>query len=227
MWCGQTNMSLSVSFYRPLEYFGGAFNKFVSWFTAGEFCHCELVVHTTPVDIMDTVKKIYHSAQQGEYPPVDCQRIISQIELNFFDTAFRKAAQTSDNMVLSFSLLWGQPMSVRVLTETSHDTWFKIPPTNDSNANSTVTMLHGPDVENHHYLDTLKFSIEELGKDYDQTGAICSVFPSWSGTNPVERRESYFCSEFVVTVFQRVGFMNDLPAKHTTPNSLYHFMDSP
>ena len=217
-------MSLSVSFYRPLEYFGGAFNRFVSWFTAGSFCHCELVVHTNPVDIMETVKKIYQSAQQGEYAPEDCQRIISQIELNFFDTAFRKMAQTSDKMVLSFSLLWGQPMSVRVLNETSHDTWFKIPPTDDTGG--TVIMKSGPDVENIHYLDTLKFSIEELGKDYDQAGAICSVLPSWSGATPTDRRESYFCSEFVVTVFQRVGFMNDLPAKHTTPNSLYHFMDS-
>lgn len=131
MHSGEIKMSLSVSFYRPLDYFGGAFNRFVSWFTSGDFCHCELVVHTTPHDIMDSVKTIYQAAQQGEYAPEDCHRIITEIEMNFFTTEFRKAAQTRDNIVLSFSLLWGHPMCVRVLTETAHDSWFKIPQEGD------------------------------------------------------------------------------------------------
>ena len=216
-------MSLSVSFYRPLDYFGGAFNRFVTWFTSGEFCHCELVLHTTPKDIMGAVKEIYQSAQNGQYAPEDCQRIITQIEMNFFDTGFRKAAQTSDNMVLSFSLLWGHPMSVRVLTETSHDSWFKIPTADDR----MVEMLKGPETSQQNYQDILKFSIEELGKQYNNTGALCSVLPSWSGGSMGERRESYFCSEFIVMVYQRLGFLKELNAEHTTPNSLYqHFQQS-
>jgi hypothetical protein len=211
---------LAMSFYRPMDYFGGMYNRLVTWFTSGEFCHCELVVETTPSDIMDAVKSIYQSAQNEEYPPADCQRIITQIELKFFDTAFRKAAQTSDSMVLSFSLLWGQPMTVRVLNETSHDSWFKIP----SKQDRVVSLMHGPDVTIEHYQETLKFAIEELGKEYDSTGAICSVLPSWSAENSNNRRESYFCSEFCVMAFQRVGFMKNLSAKHTTPNSLYKYV---
>jgi len=213
-------MSLSVSFYRPLDYFGGAFNRFVTWFTSGEFCHCELVVHTTPHDIMEAVKEIYQSAQKGEYPPDECQRIITQIEMNFFDTGFRKAAQTSEKMSLSFSLLWGHPMSVRVLTATSHDSWFKLPTDTD-----TVAVLKSaPEVSDTHYKDTLRFSIEELGKEYDGTGAIFSVLPGWS-SDRVERRQSYFCSEFVVMALQRVGQFEELRAKHTTPNSLFDYME--
>jgi len=211
----------SVSFYRPMDYFDGMYNRFAAWVTSGEFCHCELVLHTTPVDIMGAVKKIYRSAQNGEYPPEDCRRMISQIETNFFnDTGFRKAVQSSDCMVLSFSLLWGQPMSVRVLNETSHDSWFKIP----SKEDRTVSLLHGPSLEDKDYHSTLQFVIEELGKDYDGAGALCSVLPTWSEDNSVQRRQSYFCSEFCVMAFQRVGFLVDLPAKHTTPNSLYKYV---
>ena len=212
---------MSVSFYRPMDYFGGMYNRFAAWVTDGDFCHCELVLHTTPVDIMGAVKKIYQSAQNGEYPPQDCHRMISQIETNFFnDTGFRKAVQTSDNMVLSFSLLWGQRMSVRVLNETSHDSWFTIPTREDS----TMALLHGPSLKDEDYHATLQFVIEELGKDYDAPGALCSVLPSWSSPNSHERRQSYFCSEFCVMAFQRVGFMADLPAKHTTPNSLHKYI---
>ena len=107
---------------------------------------------------MSAVKDIYQSAQKDEYPPEDCQRIITQIEMNFFDTAFRKAAQTSETLVLSFSLLWGHPMSVRVLNETSHDSWFKVPSAGDR----MVSRLHGPSVKDEDYHATLKFSIEEL-----------------------------------------------------------------
>jgi hypothetical protein len=212
---------VSVSFYRPMDYFDGVYNRIAAWVTAGDFCHCELVLHTTPTDIMKAVKSIYESAQNGEYPPEDCHRMISQIENNFFnDTAFRKSVQTSDTMVLSFSLLWGQPMSVRVLNETSHDSWFKIPAPEDR----TVALLHGPALKDEDYHATLQFVIEELGKDYDGTGALCSILPSWSSPDSHERRQSYFCSEFCVMAFQRVGFMEDLPAKHTTPNSLYKYV---
>lgn len=211
---------LSMSFYRPMEYFGGVYNRFVSWFTSGDYCHCELVIETTPQDVMLAVKDIYQSAQKNEYPPEDCQRIITQIEMNFFDTAFRKAAQTSETMVLSFSLLWGHPMSVRVLNETSHDSWFRVP----SSSDTMVSRLHGPTVKDDDYHATLKFSIEELGKEYDSTGALCSVLPSWSSSQLTERQESYFCSEFCVMAFQRVGFMGNISAKHTTPNSLYKYI---
>ena len=102
-------MPLAVSFYKPVDYFSGFFNRFVTWWTAGDFCHCELVVHTTPAEIMTTVKHIYEASQKSEYAPEDCQRIVTQIEMAFFDTHFRKKAQTSDQLTLSFSFLWGHP----------------------------------------------------------------------------------------------------------------------
>lgn len=215
-------MSLSISFYRPLDYFGSVFNKMVTWVTSGEFCHCELLIHTTPEDIMSAVKEIYASAQKGEYDKEDCVRIIAQIERNFFDTGFRKMATTQKTMVLSFSLLWGHPMMVRVLQETSHDSWFRIPQKNDR----LVSMLQGPQVTREQYTHTLKFSIEELGKHYNNTGAICSVLPSLYSSEHKTRSGSYFCSEFVVMVYQRLGFMQSLDAEHTTPNSLFSYVKS-
>jgi hypothetical protein len=206
---------LSVSFYRPVDYFSGTFNRFVTWMTAGEFCHCELVLHCKPDDIMKAVKHVYTAAQNGEYPPDDCNRILAQIEMYFFDTNFRKAAQSQDNMSLSFSLLWGYPMSVRVLQETAHDSWFKLPTESDTYA-SIVNMpiINADDVE-----ATLKFSIEELGKNYDSSGALFSWLPFSSEHK--NSYESYFCSEFVVTALQRIKLFEKMDPLHTTPNSLY------
>ena len=73
--------------------------------------------------------------------------------------------------------------------------------------------------------DSLKFAIEELGKNYHTSGALCSWMPVWN-SSPRSSYESYFCSEFIVTAFQRIGFMNTLSAKHTTPNSLYHYIQN-
>lgn len=210
---------LSISFYRPREYFSGFLNKFVTWLTSGEFCHCDLVIHTTPHDIMNVVKEIYQSAQKGEYAPEDCQRIIGQIESNFFSVDFRKAVQQSDSITLSFAALWGLPMTTRVLNTFSHDSWFRIP----DNEISVAEIMDFPIVDKEKSVEILKFSIEQLGKDYDTSGALCSWLP-FSDSDPQKTRETYFCSEFCVIAFQRLGFMNDLVAKHTTPNALYEYV---
>jgi hypothetical protein len=212
-------MMLSVTFYRPREYFSGFLNKFVTWMTSGEFCHCDLVVHTTPTDIMEAVKQIYTAAQENEYAPEDCQRILHQIESNFFSTGFRNAAQKSDTMTLAFSALWGNPMTVRVLTDVSHDSWYQIP--GDTTAIAEIKRVES--VPKQKSLETLKFAIEEMGKDYDTSGALCSWLP-WSTSEPRRQYESYFCSEFCVTAFQRIGFMDTLVPLHTTPNALYEYM---
>jgi hypothetical protein len=199
---------LSITFYRPVDYFSGTFNRFVTWMTAGEFCHCELVVHTTPTSLMTTIKEIYSTAQQGLYSPEDCNRIISQIELHFFDTHFRKVAQSQDRVSLSFSLLWGIPMSVRVLQDTAHDSWFKIPSATDTNAN----IVHFPNISDDNLKSTLQFAVEELGKDYDSSGALFSWLPFKSSEHR-NRKESYFCSEFVVTAFQRIGMLEQMDTR--------------
>lgn len=211
-------MPIAVSFYKPVDYFSGMFNRFAAWWTAGEYCHCELVLETSPENIMQAVKEIYQKAQKGHYAPEDCQRMIGQIEMAFFDTAFRKMAQSSDTMTLSFSQILGQQMSVRVLTDTAHDSWFKIPTNDDDNVN----IVDYEDVTEEQQLETLTFAIEELGKDYDTSGALCSWLPFSDAHQP--SYETYFCSEFVVTSFQRIGFMGDLNAKRTTPNSLFSYL---
>lgn len=212
-------MSISVSFYKPVDYFSGFFNRFVTWFTSGQYCHCDLVIHTTPTDVMNTVKYIYTDAQQNKYAPEDAQRIISQIELAFFDTAFRRKVQTCDEITLAFSFLWGYPMTVRVLTETAHDTWFKIPSATDGYA----SMLKVHNVDEEQVKDTLKFAIEEIGKTYDTSGALCSWLPFGESSGQTVR-ESYFCSEFVAMALQRVGLIGNIIASKTTPNSLYQHL---
>lgn len=214
-------MMLSVTFFRPKDYFSSAFNRLATWMTAGEFCHCDLVVHTTPAEVMDVVKEIYASAQSREYAPGDCERILHQIESNFFGVQFRDVAQKSETITLAFAALWGSPMTVRVLTPVSHDSWYQIP--NETTGISEIKVVEG--ITKEQSLKTLKFGIEELGKAYDVSGALCSWLP-WSISKPQQQYESYFCSEFCVTACQRLGFMKTLSPLHTTPNALYDFMNS-
>lgn len=212
---------LSVSFYKPVDYFSNFFNRFVSWITAGEFCHCELVIHTTPAEIMNTVKEIYKNAQEKKYAPEDCARILQQIESNFFSTEFRKSIQSTDSIVLSFSQLWGTPGTVRVLHKVHHDSWFKIP---DNSTKDVIEMRTIANITSEQVIETLNFSIEELGKNYDSSGALCSWMP-WTSEEPKREYKSYFCSEFVVTAFQRIGHFSELKPLHTTPNALFKYID--
>jgi hypothetical protein len=213
---------LSISFYKPVEYFSNFFNRFVTWMTAGDFCHCELVIHTTPTDIMNTVKKIYKNAQENTYAPEDCARILQQIESNFFSTEFRKSMQSTDSIVIAFSQLWGAPSTVRVLNKVSHDSWLKIP---DESTADTIEMRTINNITSEQLNETLHFSIEELGKNYDSSGALCSWVP-WTSEEPKREYESYFCSEFVVTAFQRIGHLTKLKPLHTTPNALFKYIDN-
>jgi hypothetical protein len=170
---------------------------------------------------MNTVKHVYSAAQQGKYSPEDSNRIIGQIEMFFFDTDFRKVVQTQEQISISFSLLWGLPMSVRVLHKTAHDTWFKMPEKNDQ----TATVVDVPNVTPQQLEETLQFTIEELGKKYDSSGALFSWLPLMS-TDRSSRKEAYFCSEFVVTTLQRIDKIKNIDALHTTPNALYTRLES-
>ena len=211
---------LAVSFYRPREYFSGTFNRVVTWMTAGEYCHCELVVTSKPDDLMTVVKRVYAKASKGEYEEKDCNRILGQIEKFFFATHFRDSIQSSDTITLSFSLLWGSPMSVRVLTPTSRDSWFKIPESTDSTANIIKLPYETPE----HLTETISFAIEELGKDYNQSGALFSWLP-FTSNHHKRQQKSYFCSEFCATALQRIGHIDNVDAEHCTPNSLYSTLE--
>lgn len=212
---------LAVSFYRPREYFSGTFNKFVTWITAGEFCHCELVAQMSAENLMDIVKNIYTKASSGGYETEDCNRILGQIEQYFFSTHFREHVQSNEKITLSFSLLWGEPMSVRVLHKTSHDSWFKIPSPLDSNAN----IIEIPHETPEKLTETMTFAIEELGKNYNQTGALFSWLPFTSNQHK-RQQKSYYCSEFCATALQRIGHIEEVNAVHCTPNSLYHTLNN-
>ena len=212
---------LAVSFYRPQEYFNGLFNRFVTWLTAGEFCHCELVAQMPSEALMTSVKKIYTKASSGEYEKADCNRILGQIEKFFFSTHFREQVQSNDNITLSFSLLWGEPMSVRILHENSQDSWFKLPETKDINAN----IIKIPHESTEALTETMTFAIEELGKNYNQSGALFSWLPLTTNQHK-RQRKSYFCSEFCATALQRIGHIDEVDALHCTPNSLFHTLNN-
>jgi hypothetical protein len=171
--------------------------------------------------LMTSVKKIYTKASSGEYEKADCNRILGQIEKFFFSTHFREQVQSNDNITLSFSLLWGEPMSVRILHENSQDSWFKLPETKDTNAN----IIKIPHESTEALTETMTFAIEELGKDYNQSGALFSWIPFTSNQHK-RQRKSYFCSEFCATALQRIGHIDEVDALHCTPNSLFHTLNN-
>lgn len=212
---------LAVSFYKPQEYFSGTFNKFVTWITAGQYCHCELVAEMPAKKLMGIVKDIYTKASSGEYEKEDCNRILGQIEQYFFSTHFREHVQSNEKITLSFSLLWGEPMSCRVLMQNSEDSWFKIPAPLDTNAD----LIQIPHESSEKMTETMTFAIEELGKNYNQTGALFSWLP-FTANEHKRQQKSYYCSEFCATALQRIGHIQEVNAVHCTPNSLYHTLNN-
>ena len=73
--------------------------------------------------------------------------------------------------------------------------------------------------------ETMTFAIEELGKNYNQSGALFSWLPFTSNQHK-RQQKSYYCSEFCATALQRIGHIEEVNAVHCTPNSLYHTLNN-
>jgi hypothetical protein len=192
--------------------FEGSFNKLAAWWTAGRFCHCEIVWHVEPQILMGCVKQLYTNLRAAN---VDNSKLCTELESVFFENKDNKTLlQLGKKVYVSFSLLWGDQLRVRFLMNIE-DPWFSTP----EKPFSDIEWLKCNDIKPEKQRDTLLWAIGELTKPYNSSAALFSWVPSW-GSNDVISRPSYFCSEFVALCLVRMGFLLPLATHHCTPNHL-------
>ena len=203
---------LWVSFFRPVGIFEGSFNKLAAWWTAGEYCHCELVWHVEPTILMGCVKRLYVKIQQSDE---DHSKIAAELESVFFQNKDNKSLlQLGRKVYISFSLLWGDQLRIRFLMNIE-DPWFSTP--NQTFEDIVWRKCDGIKPEKEE--ETLEWALGEVTKPYNSSAALFSWVPTW-GVNDVKCRPSYFCSEFAALCLVRMGYLRPLATHHCTPNHL-------
>ena len=199
-----------VSFFKPVGIFDGAFNRLAAWWTSGDYCHCELVFHVPPPELMSSVYKVYDGA--GE-------KLCAHLEQVFFGDKMKQLIQEKSNIYVSFSLLWGHDAEVRIL-QSSEYPWYSTP--DESYDDLVWVECHGIREEKRNA--SLLWALGEMTKPYNSSAAMCSWMPSWE-VNSVDPRDSYFCSEFVSMNLVRMGHLTPLCTHHCTPNDLIDILE--
>ena len=203
---------LWISFFRPKECFRGAFNNLAAWWTNGAFCHCELVVEGSSDFILTHVQQTYVKHMKNK--DQRSKEIVQELERAVLNKYARRLIHKHNRGWLSFSLLFGDKLRIRVLDPESSEAWQQTPQQrNDLIAWKSINLVE--DALEHVY----KWALEETGKPYDNAGALFSWMPSifHEDVNP----KKHFCSEFCTRALQRTGHLTRLKASHTTPNHLY------
>lgn len=140
--------------------------------------------------------------------------IVQELERSVMDKHGRRLIHKHGRGWISFSLLFGDQLRMRVLDIESTEAWHQTPQqTNDVVVWKPVEL--GEDATTH----VFNWALEEVGKPYDNTGALFSWVPSFF--HDPANVPKHFCSEFCVRALQRAGQLHALKASHTTPNKLY------
>ena len=201
-----------VSFFKPMGIFEGSFNKLAAWWTAGKYCHCEIVWHVEPQILMGCVKQLYTNLRSSSE---DNKSLCAELESVFFENKDNKTLlQLGKKVYVSFSLIWGDQLRVRFLMNIE-DPWFSTP----EKTFNDIEWLECKDIKAEKETDTLLWALGELTKPYNSSAALFSWVPTW-GVNDVKSRPSYFCSEFAALCLVRMGFLLPLATHHCTPNHL-------
>ena len=208
---------LWFSFYRPKDCFRGAFNNFAAWWTNGDFCHCELVIEGPSEFILEHVQQIYVKHMKNN--DKRSKAIVQELERSVMNKHGRRLIHKHGHGWVSFSLLFGDQLRIRVLDVESSEPWHQTPrQTNDVVVWKPVELC--ADATTHVYT----WALEEVGKPYDNTGALFSWMPSLF--HDKANVPKHFCSEFCVRALQRAGQLHALEASHTTPNKLYNALQN-
>lgn len=201
-----------VSLFKPMGIFEGSFNRFAAWWTAGEYCHCEIVFEVEPSVLMSAVKNVYKKMSGTDK---DHQKICAELESVFFENREnKKLIQGKNKVYVSFSLIWGDQLRVRFLMDIE-DPWFSSP----EKRFKDITWLKCNDIKNNKQKETLEWALTQITKPYNSSAALFSWVPSF-GVDDVTARPAYFCSEFAAMCLVRMAYLKPLATHRCTPNHL-------
>jgi hypothetical protein len=206
-----------VSFFKPMGIFEGSFNKFAAWWTAGEYCHCELVFEIQPQVLMTSVKHVYGKMTNTNE---NHQKVCAELESVFFeDKQNKKILQTNNKIYLSFSLIWGDQLRVRFLTNIE-DPWMSSPEIRFED----ITWVKCNPIDEEKEKKQLEWALSQVTKPYNSSAALFSWVPALVNDD-INERPSYFCSEFASLSLVRMEYLEPLATHRCTPNHLADILE--
>lgn len=187
--------------WKPEACFETLFNKFTAKITGGAFCHSELVFQFKKAKWLELLKS-FNSGRVGQRA-----KSLSGRLNEIFPGASDK------DISLCFYTIWGSEMNLRLLTATDTYVFNKLP---DKRYTKSVPSLFSDEEQR----AALGFCLSELHKKYDNVKAVLFWVPRVDCLRRQVLPSKYFCSEFIVYLYQHVGYAKTYKPENITPNDL-------
>ena len=190
-------MEVSINFANPIACYDNFINK-----CAGKLCHVEVCFE---VDVA-VLRVIIDMQLQECYSPSICQTILNNTE------------KMSGNITVAFYILFGDVMSMRILSDTEEDEFLKIP---KEPVYETVPLQ----LEEEQYHDLIALNVKMLGRKYDIPRAVLLLTPfSYPTTS---KPETFFCSQLVMHIIKDNNLLpieDTLDIDHMKPDDVYQWL---
>ena len=191
-------MSVYVTFFKPHGVFEGSFNHLVSWWTGGDFVIVDCVA-LAPGHLMRLLKRVYDNQTE-----TDQKRLMPELENNFYENKeFRQIVQNEKEILISFSLLWGDKLRARFVSrEEEYDPWKQL-----SNENISIIEYKSQSFDEMCLFITKRQTFVSL--------ALTSWMPSFGLLIPTNPLRILF--EFVADVLKKIRRMYILSNNTQSP----------
>lgn len=186
-------MQLDIAFAKPIGPYRNPIN-----FIPHTYCHVEVSFHTTAANFRRQLTQY----MEGSYEPAKIQKLLNRIR------------KIKGPIIVCFYINWGETVSCRYLSEIIDDPYLR-PPEAPVYDTLKVTM----NLEQSDQL--VKFYLRNLGKRYDYSRAILSLFPfTLRNHNP----DKFFCSQLVLASLKEIGIEYKGNPNHVLPIDVYRFL---
>ena len=190
-------MELCINFAFPVQCYDNILNK-----CAGKYCHVETSI-TMDVSML---RFLFDTVLNDCYSPSICQNVINNMK------------DLKGDIMVSFYILFGDIMSMRILSEEEENTFLQ-PPT--SNIYDTLKIK----LDEEHMYEVIKWNISMLGRSYDIPRAILLLTPF--SIPPEQRPEKFFCSQVVMYMIKETNIVEveeGLDIDHMKPDDVFNWL---
>jgi hypothetical protein len=186
-------MQLDIAFAKPIGPYRNPIN-----YIPPTYCHVELSFHTTA----ETFRRQLTQYMEGSYNPANVQKLLNRI---------RKVKGT---IIVCFYINWGETVSCRYLSEIIDDPYLRPP---EEPVYDTLKVMMGLEQSD----KIVRFYLKHLGKRYDYSRAILSMFPfTFRSHDP----DKFFCSQLVLHSLKEIGIHYEGNPNHVLPIDVYRFL---
>ncbi len=187
-------MQVDLSFAKPI----GPYSNPINWIPP-TYCHVEVSYHTSAAQF----RKYLEEAKEIAHAPAELEKLQKRIK-NF-----------AGKLIVCFFINWGETVSVRYLSELI-DTPYLRPP------GPPVYDVVPISMELEQVEKMTMFYLKHVGKKYDYTRAILSLFPFTLRETTLDR---FYCAQLVMHSLKAAGMEFDVNMDHVSPLCVYNLLN--